>query len=114
MNASTGKHAVKVSNGTSSIKIAGVHNEIDSDLELLEENAAILKGKKNNKVTLEFVNKTPLRIKLNQMDGLKVREELPLSNNEFVLPKERGFYNFLITCDYSNGVVTHFLKVEVK
>lgn len=114
MNASTGKHAVKVSNGTSSIKIAGVHDEIDTYIKSLEENAYILKGKKNKKVTLEFVNKTPLRIKLNQMNGEKVGEELPITNNEFVLPSEPGFYNFLISCEYSNGGVNHFLRVEVK
>ncbi len=112
VNASVGKQKVKLLNGTSSLKVGGQHSETHVDLDTLDRQAKILKASKQDVVTLEFINKTPLSL---EVYNDKYRESETLLNKySFTLPDASGIYIYDILAEYSNGGVVHYLKVEVK
>ncbi|MCA1030325.1 hypothetical protein LCL95_04635 [Bacillus timonensis] len=112
VNAHSSTHSVKVLNGSSSLKVGGQHSESHADLDSLDKDSAILRASKSDKITLEFINKTPLSLMV--YDGTYSSKEVLVDDLSFVLPDETGIYVYEIYAKYSNGGVIHYLKVEVK
>lgn len=112
VNASSVNHKVKVLNGGSSLQIGGRREESLGDSIYLDENAQILKASRNDVVTLEFINKTPLSLKV--FDRNNMNKEIIVYNFSFNLPNEAGIYVYNIAAEYSNGGVLHFLKVKIE
>ncbi|QOR64926.1 hypothetical protein IM538_13840 [Cytobacillus suaedae] len=86
VNASVVDHKVKVLNGGSSLLIGGRREETLGDSNSLDKNAPILKASRNDVVTLEFINKTPLSLNVYDRNNMKIK----VDNFSFNLPNEAG------------------------
>jgi hypothetical protein len=89
VNASTGSQKVKLLNGTSSLTVRGEYSEALADSDKLDKQAKVLKATKQDIVTLEFINKSPLSLKVYD-ERFSLYEEIWVHNSAFTLPNEVG------------------------